>query len=166
MDIKDIKRILELMKENDLSEFELAEQGFRLTLKRRVGGEPQVVLAAPVAPQPSTVLPAATPGGSLPSAPAPAQAAPASAPAPEAPSNLVEIKSPMVGTFYRAPSPEAEPFVSVGKEIDEDSVVCIIEAMKVMNEIKAEMKGVIRKILVENATPVEFGQPLFLVEPR
>ncbi|MCX7900200.1 MAG: acetyl-CoA carboxylase biotin carboxyl carrier protein, partial [Methylocystis sp.] len=84
----------------------------------------------------------------------------------EAQANLIEIKSPMVGTFYRAPSPEAEPYVTVGKEVEEDTVVCIIEAMKVMNEIKAETKGVIRKILVENATPVEFGQPLFLVEPR
>ncbi|MCS6771018.1 MAG: acetyl-CoA carboxylase biotin carboxyl carrier protein [Kiritimatiellae bacterium] len=166
MDIKDIKRILELMKENDISEFELAEQGFRLTLKRRLGGEPHVVLAAPVTPQGAPAIqPAALPQA----APAPAASAPAPTPAAapaEAPSNLVEIKSPMVGTFYRAPSPEAEPFVSVGKEIEEDSVVCIIEAMKVMNEIKAEVKGVVRKILVENATPVEFGQPLFLVEPR
>jgi acetyl-CoA carboxylase biotin carboxyl carrier protein len=71
----------------------------------------------------------------------------------------------MVGTFYRAASPEAEPFVSIGKEVDEDTVVCVIEAMKVMNEIKAEMKGVVRKIMVENATSVEFGQPLFQVEP-
>jgi acetyl-CoA carboxylase biotin carboxyl carrier protein len=162
MDIKEIKRILELMKENDLSEFELAEEGFRLTVKRRVnGGEPHVVIAQ----TPQGYLPASTPA---PPAPAPAPAA-AAAPAPAAPpaaTNLVEIKSPMVGTFYRAPSPEAEPYVSVGKEVDEESVVCIIEAMKVMNEIKAEVKGTIRKILVENATPVEFGQPLFLVEPR
>jgi acetyl-CoA carboxylase biotin carboxyl carrier protein len=82
------------------------------------------------------------------------------------PSNLVEIKSPIVGTFYRAASPEAEPFISVGKEVDEETVVCIVEAMKVMNEIKAEVKGVIRKVLVENATPVEFGQALFQVEPK
>ncbi len=153
MDIKEIKRIIELMKDNELSEFELAEEGFRITVKRKVnGGEPQVVVAPT-----SMVLPAA----------APAAAAAAAAPAPAAtPANLVEIKSPMVGTFYRSPSPEAESFAAIGKEIEEESVVCIIEAMKVMNEIKAETKGVIRKILVENATSVEFGQPLFLVEPR
>lgn len=162
MDIKEIKRILELMKENDLSEFELAEEGFRITVKRKVnGGEPQVVLAAAPQHVPAALPAAGTPVPAAPAAPAPAAASPAAAPA-----NLVEIKSPMVGTFYRAASPEAEPFVSVGKEIDDDTVVCIIEAMKVMNEIKAETKGVIRKILVENATPVEFGQPLFLVEPR
>lgn len=158
MDIKEIKRIIELMKENELSEFELAEEGFRITVKRKVGGgEPQVVMTS--APH---SFPMAAPAAAAPAA-APAAAAPAPAPAP---SNLIEIKSPMVGTFYRAATPEAEPFVAMGKDIDHESVVCIIEAMKVMNEIKAETKGVIRKILVENATPVEFGQPLFLVEPR
>ncbi len=155
MDIKEIKRIVELMKENELSEFEMADKDFRISVKRKIaGGEPQVIMAA-AAPQ-AAVAPVAA------SAPA---AAPAAAPAP-APSNLVEIKSPMVGTFYRAASPEAEPFAVVGKDIEDESVVCIVEAMKVMNEIKAEMKGVIRKVLVENATSVEFGQPLFLVEPR
>ncbi len=161
MDIKDIKRIVELMKENDLTEFALEEEGFRINLKRKNGGEPQVIVSqAPAAPvimaQPAAVTAAA---------PAPAAAGPAAAAQPEAlPKNIVEIKSPMVGTFYRASSPEAEPLVAVGKAIDDDTVVCIVEAMKVMNEIKAEVKGVIRKILVENATSVEFGQPLFQVE--
>ncbi|MFH0909815.1 MAG: acetyl-CoA carboxylase biotin carboxyl carrier protein [bacterium] len=149
MDIKGIKKVIELMKENELSEFELAEEGFRITIKRRNGGEPQVMISAP-AQSPMAMVPAAA-------------AAPAK---PEVPENTVAIKSPMVGTFYRAASPEAEPFVSLGKEVEEDTVVCIIEAMKVMNEIKAEVKGVIRKVLVENATPVEFGQALFQVEPR
>lgn len=159
MDIKEIKRIIELIKDNELSEFELQEEGFRIAVKRKVsGGEPQVVVS-PGAPQ--VVMQAAAPAAAAPAAAAPAAAAPA-----PAPSNLVEIKSPMVGTFYRSSSPEAEPYASIGKEIDDESVVCIVEAMKVMNEIKAEMKGTIRKILVENATPVEFGQPLFLVEPR
>ena len=153
MDIKDIKRIVELMKENELSEFELAEEGFRISLRRKgLGAEPQVIMTPMAAPAPAVAV-----------APAPA-AAPAAAPA--VPSNLVEIKSPMVGTFYRSSSPEAEPYVALGKDVESESVVCIIEAMKVMNEIKAEVKGVIRKILVENATPVEFGQPLFLVEPK
>lgn len=157
MDIKDIKRVIELMKENELSEFELAEEGFRITIRRKVaGGDAQVVVAQPSAPMMIQAPVAAA------AAPAPA-AVPAAAPA--APSNLVEIKSPMVGTFYRSSSPEAEPFVGIGKDVDDETVVCIVEAMKVMNEIKAEVKGVIRKVLVENATPVEFGQPLFLVEP-
>ena len=152
MDIKDIKRIIELMKENELSEFELAEEGFRISLRRKgLGSEPQVVMA-------QMPMQAAAPVAAAPAAAAPV--------APAVPSNLIEIKSPMVGTFYRSSSPETEPFMSLGKEVDQESVVCIIEAMKVMNEIKAEVKGTIRKILVENATRVEFGQPLFLVEPK
>ena len=159
MDIKDIKRIVELMKENDLTEFALEEEGFRINLKRKNGGDPQVIVSqAPAAPvimaAPAAVPAAAAAGSNSVAPPAPA----------ELPKNLVEIKSPMVGTFYRASSPEAEPLVAVGKAIDDDTVVCIVEAMKVMNEIKAEVKGVIRKILVENATSVEFGQPLFQVE--
>jgi acetyl-CoA carboxylase biotin carboxyl carrier protein len=153
MDIKDIKRIIELMKENELSEFELAEEGFRISLRRKgFGVEPQVIMTPMHAPAPAAA-PVAAPVA-VPAAPAPA------------PSNLIEIKSPMVGTFYRSSSPESEAFVGLGKEVDQESVVCIIEAMKVMNEIKAEVKGTIRKILVENATSVEFGQPLFLVEPK
>ncbi len=152
MDIKDIKRIIELMKENELSEFEMAEEGFRISLRRKgFGSEPQVVM---------TAMPQAV------AAPVAVAAAPAAAPAPEVPSNLIEIKSPMVGTFYRSASPEAEAFVALGKDVDQESVVCIIEAMKVMNEIKAEIRGTIRKVLVENATSVQFGQPLFLVEPK
>ena len=157
MDLKDIKRIIELMKENELSEFELAEEGFRISLRRKgLGVEPQVIMT----PMAQPVAQAAAPAAAAVAAPA----APAAAPA--VPSNWIEIKSPMVGTFYRSSSPETEPFVALGKDVDNESVVCIIEAMKVMNEIKAEVKGTIRKILVENATPVEFGQALFLVEPK
>jgi acetyl-CoA carboxylase biotin carboxyl carrier protein len=97
-------------------------------------------------------------------APAPAAAAAISAPAAEA-SGLANIPSPMVGTFYTAPSPESQPFVSVGQEVQEDTVVCIIEAMKVMNEIKAEMRGVIVEVLAQNGKPVEFNKPLFAVRP-
>jgi len=161
MDIKEIKKIIELMKENELSEFELAEEGFRITVRRPyAGAAPQVMMG-----QAPGYYPAFSPPPSAP--PAAGAPAPASSPAPEAlPSNLVEIKSPMVGTFYRSASPEAEPFSAIGTEVDAESVVCIIEAMKVMNEIKAEVKGTIRQILVENATAVEYGQPLFLVEPK
>ncbi len=161
MDIEEIKRIIELMKENELSEFELAEEGFRITVRRPyAGGAPQIMMG-----QAPAFYPAAAPMAAPAASPAPA-AGGASTKEEESLGNLIEIKSPMVGTFYRAASPESPPYCSVGDEIDGESVVCIVEAMKVMNEIKAEVKGTIRKILVENATSVEYGQPLFLVEPK
>jgi acetyl-CoA carboxylase biotin carboxyl carrier protein len=95
---------------------------------------------------------------------APAPAVPAAPEAPAEDEGHARITSPMVGTFYRSPTPEADAFAKVGDVIDEDTVVCVIEAMKVMNEIKAEVRGTIREVLIENATPVEFGEPLFLVE--
>ena len=157
MDIREIKKIVEMMKENDLTEFEMEDQGFRLGVKRRSGAEPVVVHAAPVA----MAAPVAAPVAAAPGAPA----APAAAPAAEEDADLQPIKSPIVGTFYRSASPDADPFVSVGSTVEPDTVVCIVEAMKVMNEIKAEVKGVVRKIMVENASPVQFGQPLFKIEP-
>ena len=154
MDIREIKKLIEVMKDNDLAEFELEDQGFRLAVKRRTGAEgPYAVVAAPAAAQLPVMMPAA----------APAAAAPAAKEDEDA--GLLSISAPIVGTFYRSPAPDADAFVTVGQEIDENTVVCIIEAMKVMNEIKAECRGVIRKILVENATAVQFGQVLFKVEP-
>ena len=155
MDINNIKKFIQLMKGNQLTEFELEEEGFRISIKRRDGSEPQVVVSAAHAP-----VMMAHPPAAVPAAPA-AEAAKAAEK-----SNLTEIKSPIVGTFYRAPAPDAEPFVTVGQQIDKETVVCIVEAMKVMNEIKAEVRGVVKKILIENATPVQFGQPLFLIEPN
>ena len=157
MDLKDIKAIIDLMKKNSITEFELERQEFKIKLKRggAVGGTediPTQIYLPPVA-----ALPAAA--ASIPSAPALSIVPPASA------SNEIEIKSPMIGTFYRSPSPEAGPYIEVGTEVSADTVVCIIEAMKVMNEIKAEVKGVITQVLVENAKPVEFGQPMFKVRP-
>ena len=147
MEIKEIKRIVELMKNNDLTKFSMKEEGFELTLKR--GGEQQIVVAA----APAAVAPvAAAPGGE--------------APAADENDGLIEIPSPIVGTFYRKPAPDADAFVQVGDEVSEDTVVCVIEAMKVMNEIKAEVKGVIKQILIDDTTPVQYGQSLFLVEPR
>ena len=154
MDLKDIKAIIDLMKKNSVSEFELEKQDFKIRLKRGGAGGPftspedQPMIAYSSAP---VVLPAAA------SAPAAAAALPVS--------NDAEIKSPMIGTFYRSPSPEAGPYADIGTEVTPDTVVCIIEAMKVMNEIKAEAKGVITQVLVENAKPVEFGQPLFKIRP-
>ena len=139
------------MKKNALSEFELEHQDFKIKLKRGPGPLPAgsddapMYAVAPVAP-------------AVPSAPA----APVAPPAQE---TLLEIKSPMIGTVYRAPSPESSEFVHIGMEVTPETVVCIIEAMKVMNEIKAEVKGVITQILIENAKPVEFGQPLFKIRP-
>jgi acetyl-CoA carboxylase biotin carboxyl carrier protein len=152
VDLKDIKAIIDLMKKNSVSEFELEKQDFKIKLKRGNGGVGTVYDEAPVvtyAPQPALAAPAA---------PIPT---PAAAPV----SSDLEIKSPMIGTFYRAPSPEAAPYVEIGTEVNPDTVVCIIEAMKVMNEIKAEAKGVIAQVLVDNAKPVEFGQPLFKLRP-
>ena len=158
MDLKDIKAIIDLMKKNSVSEFELEKQDFKIRLKRGINGgspalpayddQPQAV-AYPVAPV-APVAPAPLPTPSLPPPPA---------------TNETEIKSPMIGTFYRAPSPESAPYVEVGTEVNPETVVCIIEAMKVMNEIKAEAKGVITQVTVENAKPVEFGQPLFRIRP-
>ena len=151
MDLKDIKAVIDLMKKNDLSVFEMEKDGFRLKLQKGAGEQ---TVYAPTAPAPSVAA-----------APAPTAAAPAAPAAePEKAGSLKDIVSPMVGTFYRAGSPEAAPFVDVGKEVSEESVVCIIEAMKVMNEIKAETKGVIAEIVAENGKPVQFGQVLFRVK--
>jgi acetyl-CoA carboxylase biotin carboxyl carrier protein len=154
MDLKDIKAIIDLMRKNSLSEFELERQDFKIKLKRGASGGVVPMEDSNNNPYP---MPAAAPAAGLPAA------APASAPA--SPS-LLEIKSPMIGTFYRAPSPESGNYVEVGAEVMPDTVVCLIEAMKVMNEIKAEVKGVVTHILVENAKPVEFGQPLFRIRPN
>jgi acetyl-CoA carboxylase biotin carboxyl carrier protein len=154
VDLKDIKAIIDLMKKNSVSEFEMEREGFKIKLKRgpngSSGGQAAYDDAQPVTYAP---LPMALPPGA--SAPPP----------PPQASSEVEIKSPMIGTFYRAPSPEAAPYVEVGTEVTPETVVCIIEAMKVMNEIKAEARGVITQSLLENAKPVEFGQPLFKIRP-
>ncbi|HMJ06981.1 MAG TPA: acetyl-CoA carboxylase biotin carboxyl carrier protein [Chthoniobacterales bacterium] len=148
MELKDIKAIIDLMKKNDLSVFEMEKDGFKLKLQKGAG-EQTVFSAPPVAP--------------LAGGPAPTAAAPVPAPAEEKGAPLKDIVSPMVGTFYRAGSPESPPFAEIGKAINEESVVCIIEAMKVMNEIKAETSGVIAEVVAENGKPVQFGQVLFRV---
>jgi acetyl-CoA carboxylase biotin carboxyl carrier protein len=153
VDLKDIKAIMDLMKKNSVSEFELERQEFKIRLKRGGNG-----VNPPVQYDEPTVMSYA------PTTPALATAAAPTSPTPP-PSNELEVKSPMIGTFYRAPSPESASYVEVGTEVNADTVVCIIEAMKVMNEIKAEVKGVVTQVLVENAKPVEFGQPLFKVRP-
>lgn len=150
MDIKDIKAIIDLMKKNSITEFELERQDSKIRLKRGLNGGSHVVQYD----EPGTA-------GVVPVLPRVAVGTAAPPPA----TGEIEVKSPMIGTFYRAPSPEAASYVEIGTEINPESVVCIIEAMKVMNEIKAEVKGVITQVLVEDAKPVEFGQPLFKVRP-
>ena len=164
MDIKNIKKIIDLMKANDLCEFEMEEEGLRIAIKRRNGKEPQVMLSSAAASPIVVSQPADAILGS-PGAGGTHAGDIALAKERAAESKFLEVKSPIVGTFYRAASPDAEPYITVGQEVEPDTVVCIIEAMKVMNEIKAEVKGVVRKILVENATSVQFGQVLFQVEP-
>jgi len=135
------------MKKNDLSVFEIEKEGFRLKLQRGPSDQAAAALPLSVSPKGATT------------------ASEAASPSPKATESalLKEIVSPMVGTFYRAASPEGSPFVDVGKTVTEETVVCIIEAMKVMNEIKAETSGVIAEVVAENGKPVQFGQVLFKV---
>lgn len=155
MNVKEIKEMIILMNENNLSELEIEKEGMRIKLKKWPLSSAPEGLPAPIFIEREKVSPSSEPRISEIS---PKEAAPGK--------NKNEIKSPMVGTFYRAPSPEAPPFVQVNQEIEPGQVICIIEAMKLMNEIKSEVKGKILEILVDNAEPVEFGQPLFLIETR
>jgi acetyl-CoA carboxylase biotin carboxyl carrier protein len=154
VELKDIKAIIDLMKKNSITEFELERQDSKIRLKRGLSG------AAPMDDVSYSPVPASSPATGVPPVIAPPAAAPAAS------TGEIEIKSPMIGTFYRAPSPEAGSYVEVGTDVNPESVVCIIEAMKVMNEIKAEVKGIITQVLAENGKPVEFGQPLFKVRPN
>lgn len=147
MNLKELKEMINLMNENNLVEIEIEREGLRIRIKKGISGIPQITEERLIGP--SQIAPAAAPTKEA-----------------EAPTiKRVEIKAPMVGTFYRAPSPEAPPFIEVGDEIELGQLICIIEAMKLMNEIKAEVKGKVAEILVENAQPVEYGQVLFLIEP-
>ena len=166
MDPKELKRLLESVKESEISELTLETPDYKLSVKR--GSDIQYVSAPPAAmpqavsqtaPAPATTPPTlqAAPAAQTPE---PALASPAAAPA-----NLVDIVAPIVGTLYAAPGPDAPPFVKVGDRVQAGSVLCIIEAMKLMNEIEAEVGGVVREILVKNEEPVEYGQALFRLEP-
>jgi acetyl-CoA carboxylase biotin carboxyl carrier protein len=151
MNLKEIKEIIALMNDNNLNEIEIERDGLKLKLKKSAEG---MIMGAPThyaveslpAPKDSSVV------------------IPSNSPS-DASKNSKEIKSPMVGTFYRSPSPEAELFVEVGQTVEVGQVVCIVEAMKLMNEIKSEIRGKITEVAVQNAEPVEFGQTLFIVDP-
>ena len=152
MNIEEIKTIVKLMADNDLSEFKIEAEEMHLCIRRGSSNHAsqiqQIPAIAPVQPA-QAIAPVAAPA-----------AAPVAAPAVE----RITINSPIVGTFYKSPSPDSEAFVKIGSKVTPDSVVCIIEAMKVMNEIKAEKTGTIKEILADNSQPVEYGQPLFVIE--
>jgi acetyl-CoA carboxylase biotin carboxyl carrier protein len=159
IDIRKLKELVRLMVNNELTELDLRDSEEQVTLRRQphgaVGAMPTMMMAPPAA-----MAPAAAPVV----APAAAGGAPAAAAADDA--GLARIESPIVGTFYSAANPDAAPFVSVGSRVSPDTTVCIIEAMKIFNEIKAETSGVIERVLVGNGDAVEFGQPMFLVRPE
>ena len=159
MELKDIKAIIDLMKKNSIAEFELERQDFKIRLRRGPNGG----VPGPAADEPVMLSYGGTTPVMVPSQPATGGMAPG--PGSASLATDTEIKSPMIGTFYRSPSPESSSYVEVGAEVGPESVVCIIEAMKVMNEIKAEVRGIITQVLVDNSKPVEFGQPLFKVRP-
>ncbi len=151
MDFDQVRKILDLMEANKLVEFEYESEGTRIKLRRsdeRSHGPVPIVYPPVISPSAAAVSP------------------PASAPPPAKSDSLVEFKSPLVGTLYRAPRPDADSYVNVGDEVQPEKVLCIIEAMKMMNEIKAEMNGVVREILVKNGQAVEFGEILFLIEKK
>ena len=158
MDIRKLKELVRLMVENDLTELDLRDKEEQATLRRQTTcAPPQIVHRA--VPAPAQSAPAHAPAATV-------AAAPATAPKPaDSEAWLIAIESPMVGTFYASPGPDKPPFVSVGATIDSESVVCLIEAMKIFNEIKAEKSGTIAKVLVQSGQAVEFGQKLFLVKP-
>ena len=149
MNIKEIKEMINLMNENSLMELEIEKEGMRIRLKKTSSGVEG--FNGPIMVERQNVID---------SSPKQIQETPK-----EVNLKSVEIKSPMVGTFYRAPSPESPSYVEVGQNVEPGQVICIIEAMKLMNEIKSEIKGKILEVLVDNAEPIEFGQPLFLIEP-
>lgn len=157
MNIKEIEALIKFVQKSGVNEVEITDKDFKITIKT---ANQQVVT---VAPAPVMAMPAAVAAPAPAAAPA-APAAPAAAPA--ADSKLITVKSPMIGTFYRSSSPDKPSFVNVGDEIKPGQVICIIEAMKLFNEIESEVSGRIVKVLVDNASPVEYDQPLFLVEPK
>lgn len=166
MNIKEIQDLIKFVAKSGVNEVEIEQKDFKITIKSQDSKEEKQIIvqaAAPVAAALPAAVPAAIPAA--PAAPAPAAAPAAAAPAAEEDSKYVTVKSPMIGTFYRSPGPDKDVFVNVGDTIGNGDTVCIIEAMKLFNEIEAELSGKIVKILVDDATPVEYDQPLFLVDP-
>ncbi len=158
MDLKQIKQIIELIKRSELTEFEFEEEGFKIKVKRGAGGQPVIMTPAALSANPFPVV--STPAQTA----TPVQTAVPGTTAQADDTGFAYVKSPMVGTFYKSASPETPAFVNVSSKVEEKTVVCIIEAMKIMNEIQAETKGTVVEVLVENGQPVEYGQRLFKVK--
>jgi acetyl-CoA carboxylase biotin carboxyl carrier protein len=159
IDLVELQKLIRMIERSPITEFELVENDLKIRISKN-GSEHTHVIAAPA--MTPYAMQAAMPA-MMPQAPAAIPSAPTSAASPPA-GNVIEIKAPMVGTFYRAPSPDADPYVRVGDSIEPGKVLCIVEAMKLMNEIEAEVRGRIVEIMVENAQPIEFGQILFRIE--
>jgi acetyl-CoA carboxylase biotin carboxyl carrier protein len=158
MDFKQIQELIKIINKSNIGEISVEEKDFKITIKQKEDQVQTVIAQAPVAYQVAPAAPASAPAAAPASAPAPAPATPKA-------DNLITIKSPMIGTFYRRSSPDKPAFAEVGDEVSPGKVVCIIEAMKLFNEIESEISGKVVKVLVEDASPVEYDQPLFLVEP-
>ena len=166
IDLEFIQGLIQAIDDSGIDSLEITRAGTRIRVSKTPPPAPAVSAGASMPTQMFTVpqaAPSASPAPAAPAAGGAGGAAPAAAPARD--ENVVEITSPMVGTFYRSPSPEAPPYVEVGSQVRKGQTLCILEAMKLMNELEAEIDGTIRGILVENTDPVEFGQPLFLIEP-
>lgn len=159
MDIKEIQELIKFVAKSGVSEVSIDRKDFKITIKAQSAAPTIVNATIPAAPV-MQAAPAVAPATSTPAA-----APVTSAPAANESSNLITIKSPMIGTFYRSSSPDKPAFVNVGDEVKAGQVVCIVEAMKLFNEIESEVSGKIVKVLVDNASPIEYDQPLFLVEP-
>ena len=158
MDFKQIQELIKLVNDSNIGEVTVEQKDLKITIKQKEEQVTQIV-ASSMPMQPYGQMPQQAQQSALPAAPA------ATPQAPPAASNLLTIKSPMIGTFYRRPSPDKPNFIEIGDSVEEGKVVCIIEAMKLFNEIESEIKGKVVKILVDDASPVEYDQPLFLVEP-
>ncbi len=156
MDIKDIQNLIKFVSKADVSEVRYKTKDFEITIKTPLGNEVSYVAQPTAMPLPVASAPAAAPVAAAPAAEKPAS---------DDESKYVTIKSPMIGTFYRKPSPDKDVFVNVGDEVSVGKVVCVIEAMKLFNQIESEVSGKIVKILVDDSSPVEYDQPLFLVDP-
>ncbi len=169
MNFQEIKQLIKVVEKSNIGEVVIEEEGLKIRITKNNNSAPVVVATESVATVPASApapapAPVAPPAPAAAPAPAPAPEAPAAAPEPAVSDNVVEVRSPMVGTFYRAPAPDADPYVEVGDVVKVGQTLCIIEAMKLMNEIQSEVNGKIVKILVENAQPVEYDQVLFLIE--
>ena len=159
MKAKELRDLIDFISSTGLEEVNIETEEFKIKVKRSVEGQIVPIAAAVPAPAPAVAPPAAAPSPT-PASPAPEAAQPAANSA-----NLVEIKSPMIGTFYKSPNPDSPAFVSVGDKVSKGDTVCIVEAMKLFNEIESEVSGTIVEILVDDSNPVEYDQPLFLVDP-